>query len=329
MTKHQLKRMPVYMAIFLLIFYVTQILMTPGKMDFSFIFWEGKPIVFPLITAVVLTVLVYRFVYLKEIAIFFKDLYQNKRLILSLAKNDFKTKYAGSYFGIIWAFVQPVCTILVFWFVFEIGFRSAPMQDVPFALWLSCGLVPWFFFSEALNGATNAFMEYSYLVKKVVFKISVLPVVKILSALLVHCFFIVFLFALFACYQIYPTIASLQIFYYTFCLCALVVGLSFITASIVVFFKDLGQLINIVLQFGMWLTPIMWSIDIMPDKFLGIIKINPMYYIVDGYRNAMIYGQPLFYDVKLTLYFWVITISLFVIGIVLFRKLRPHFADVL
>jgi len=290
---------------------------------------NDKPIIIPILIATIMTVLIYRYVYLKEIATFFKDLYQNKRLIVSLANNDFKTKYAGSYFGVIWAFIQPICTILVFWFVFEIGFRSAPVQDVPFSLWMACGLIPWFFFSDAWSGATNAFMEYNYLVKKVVFKISVLPVVKILSALLVHCFFIVFLFALFACYQIYPTVAALQLFYYTFCLCALVVGLSFITASIVVFFKDLGQLIAIILQFGMWLTPIMWSIDIMPAKFLGIIKMNPMYYVVDGYRNAMIYGHPLFYDVKLTLYFWVVTISLFVIGIVLFRKLRPHFADVL
>lgn len=289
----------------------------------------SKPILWPLMIAIILTVFFYRYVYLKEIAAFFRDLYQNKRLIFSLAVNDFKTKYAGSYFGIVWAFVQPVCTILVFWFVFEIGFRSSSVSDVPFALWLSCGMVPWFFFSDAWNGATNAFMEYNYLVKKVVFKISVLPVVKILSALFVHCFFIAFLFILFACYQLYPTVAAFQIIYYTVCLCALLVGISFITASIIPFFKDLGQIISILLQFGMWLTPVMWSIDIMPVKFLGIIKLNPMYYIVDGYRNAMIYGQPLFYDMKLSLYFWVVTVSLFVIGIVLFRKLRPHFADVL
>ena len=79
----------------------------------------------------------------------------------------------------------------------------------------------------------------------------------------------------------------------------------------------------------MWLTTIMWSIDIMPAKYLSLIKLNPMYYIVDGYRNALITGLPLFSDVKLSLYFWVVTICLFVIGIVLFRKLRPHFADVL
>lgn len=327
--KQQLKRLPVYMIIFVSIFYVAQILVTPGSLNFSLKFWENKAIFIPLGIATILTVLIYRFVYLKEIVTFFKDLYQNRKLIFSLAKNDFRAKYTGSYFGIVWAFVQPVCTILVFWFVFEIGFRSAPVSDIPFALWLACGLVPWFFFSEAWNGATNAFIEYSYLVRQVSFKISVLPIIKIMSALFVHCFFILFLMLFFMCYRIYPTVAVFQIVYYAFCMCALVVGISFITASIIVFFKDLGQIISIILQFGMWLTPIMWSIDIMPAKFLGIIKMNPMYYIVDGYRNAMIYGHPLFYDVKLALYFWVLTISLFVIGIVLFRKLRPHFADVL
>lgn len=326
--KQQLKRMPVYAAIFVLVFFISQVLFTPGAANLSLKMTE-KSIFLPLVIATVLTVLVYRFVYLKEIAVFFKDLYQNKGLILSLAKNDFKAKYTGSYFGIIWAFVQPVCTILVFWFVFEVGFRTSSVSDVPFALWLSCGMIPWFFFADAWNGATNAFIEYSYLVKKVVFKISVLPVVKIVSSFFVHCFFIVFLLLLFSAYRIYPTLAALQIVYYAFCLFVLILALSFITASIVVFFRDMGQIISVILQFGMWLTPIMWSIDIMPESLSGVIKLNPMYYIVQGYRNAMIYGEPLFFDVKLTIYFWVVTVTLFVIGAVLFRKLRPHFADVL
>jgi len=329
MVKQQLKRLPVYVGIFCMLFLVLNILLTPGTINLSKMKILTKYGLTAMIGASVLTWLIYRYVYLKEIVIFFRDLWQNKWLIFSLAKNDFKTKYAGSYLGIVWAFVQPICTILVFWFVFEIGFRSAPMSDVPFALWLSCGLIPWFFFSEAWNGSTNAFIEYSYLVKKVVFKISVLPIVKIISALFVHCFFVVFLLVLFSLYQLYPTVHALQIIYYMICLCALTVGLSFITASIVIFFKDLGQIINIFLQFGMWLTPIMWSVDIMPQGLLGFIKINPMYYVVEGYRNALIYGQPLVYDVKLTFYFWTVTICLFIIGIVLFRRLRLHFADVL
>ena len=107
------------------------------------------------------------------------DLYRNRRLVMKLAKNDFKTRYAGSYFGTIWAFVQPVVTILVYWFVFSVGFRSNTDElGIPFVLYLVAGIVPWFFFSDALSGGTNALIEYNYLVKKVVFNISVLPVVK-------------------------------------------------------------------------------------------------------------------------------------------------------
>ena len=94
------------------------------------------------------------------------ELMQNRHLIWNLSKNDFKTKYAGSYLGIIWAFVQPVVTILVYWFVFQVGFRSQEVVNFPFVLYLTCGMVPWFFFQDALNGGTTALIEYSYLVKR-------------------------------------------------------------------------------------------------------------------------------------------------------------------
>lgn len=94
------------------------------------------------------------------------ELIQNRHLIFELSKNDFKTKYAGSYLGIVWAFVQPIVTVLVYWFVFEIGLRSGSVGDTPFVLWMVAGLVPWFFFSDTLNSGTNALIEYSYLVKK-------------------------------------------------------------------------------------------------------------------------------------------------------------------
>ena len=100
----------------------------------------------------------------------------DRKLITQLAGNDFKTKYAGSYLGIVWAFVQPVVTILVYWFVFS-AVRNPAGREVPFVLWMMAGLVPWFFFQDALNSGAGALIEYSYLVKKVVFKIEVLPVI--------------------------------------------------------------------------------------------------------------------------------------------------------
>ena len=177
---------------------------------------------------------------MKQLMTIPSEFYQNRKLIWTLAKNDFRTKYAGSYLGIIWAFVQPVVTVMVYWFVFGVVRQGAP-KAVPFVLWLVCGLVPWFFFQEALVQSTNALIEYSYLVKKVVFRVSLLPMIQILSALLVHCFFVVVLFIMFGCYGYWPNIYNLQVFYYLFgCIC-LVFGMSLLTSSLMVFMKEINQ----------------------------------------------------------------------------------------
>lgn len=258
------------------------------------------------------------------------EFFREKGLIWNLSKNDFKTKFAGSYLGIIWAFVQPVVTVLVYWFVFQVGLRTPRTSNHPFVLWLMAGIVPWFFFSEALSGGTNALIEYSYLVKKVVFKIDILPMVKSISSLFVHLFFIMFVSTLCWCYGYMPGIHSLQLIYYVVCNFVLVLGLVYMTSAVVVFFKDLSQIINIVLQVGIWMTPIMWDANILGSGVLRFIfKLNPMYYIVDGFRDALLGDSWLGDKVMWTIYFWVLAAGIFMAGATIFRKLKIHFADVL
>ena len=265
-----------------------------------------------------------------------KELISNRKLIFNLAKNDFKTQFAGSYLGIFWAFVQPIVTVLVYWFVFEKGLKAGSVNmrgdlQIPFVLWLIAGIVPWFFFQDAINGGTNALVQYSYLVKKVVFKISILPIVKIVSALFVHLFFVAFALVLFACYQMYPDLYTLQLLYYTLCMVVMVLGLCYATCAIVVFFKDLTQIINIILQIGIWLTPIMWNIDAMDMNpiLIKIIKMNPMYYIVSGYRDSLINKVAFWERGWINLYFWLFCLIVLFGGFKIFKKLKVHFADVL
>ena len=281
---------------------------------------------------------------MKKILALPAELYQNRKLVLSLAKNDFKTKYAGSYLGIVWAFIQPIVTILVYWFVFSVGLKAGTVSDYPFVLYLVSGIVPWFFFQDALNGGTNALIEYNYLVKKVVFKISILPIVKIISALFVHVFFVVFAvpeaaavffvaFALIlcACYGYTPSLYTLQIIYYSVCTFLFVLGLVYATSAIVIFFRDLTQIISIFLQVGVWLTPIMWDINMLSSHpwLIKLFKLNPMYYVVTGYRDSMLGHIGIWNHASWTIYFWVVTILLFGLGSVIFKRLKPHFADVL
>jgi len=267
--------------------------------------------------------------YLKIFLDFIKDIIISRKLIFSLAKNDLKVKYLGSYLGIFWAFVQPIISILIFWFVFQVGFKSAPVGNFPFILWLICGLIPWFFFSEAVTNATNSVLDNSYLVKKIVFRVSVLPIIKIISALFIHLLFIAIIFLFFASYGYMPNWYNIQIIYYLFATVVLVLGLSWITSSLVVFLKDLGQAVAIFLQFGFWLTPIFWSFKMVPEKYHLIFKLNPVYYIVEGYRNTFINHIWFWQYPNLSMYFWVETLIIFIVGALLFRRLKPHFADVI
>lgn len=264
-----------------------------------------------------------------DIVTYFQKIRANSALVWSLAKNDFKTRYAGSYLGIVWAFIQPIITVCVYWFVFTVGMGMGDMEGVPYSLWLLSGLVPWFYFSDGLTGGTNAMLEYSYLVKKVVFDIDILPFVKMLSATFIHSFFLLFTVILFIITGHPYNIHYLQLLYYSFCVFMLNLSLSYITCAVVIFFRDLSQIIGIILQIGVWLTPILWQLDMIKGGLKYIFYLNPIYYIVLGYRDSLIHRAGLFGRWQLAIYFWVVVLVLFFLGRKLFRRLQVHFADVL
>lgn len=265
-----------------------------------------------------------------------KELWQNRRMIWRLAKNDFRKRYAGSFLGVVWAMVPPVITVLMYWIVFDRIFGSGPQitadgREVPYVLFLTAGLVPWFFFTDALSSGTSALLEYNYLVKKVLFKISVLPIIKITAALFTHIFFTCVLMLIAVIYGCPPTVHWLQLLYYTVCEFIFVLGVCYTTSAVTVFFRDLQQIISIFIQVGIWATPILWNIRILDNKpvLRTIIKMNPMCYIVQGYRSAM-YEDSFFYDhFYSSTYFWLATVIIFAIGSLIFKKLKVSFADVL
>lgn len=259
----------------------------------------------------------------------FLDIFEKRELIYTLALADFRKKFVGSFLGVFWMFIQPMITVLIYFFVFQMGFKSQPVSDVPYVLWLIAGIVPWFFFNESWGGATNCLYEYSHLVKKMVFKVSILPIIKIAASFLVHLIFIWIMIIVYLISGEDPSIWWLQILYYSFCAAFLSLGLSYITASANVFFKDMGQLVQVFLQIGMWMAPIMWSETMMPEKIRWIVKLNPFYYIVEGYRDCMIRHIGFWQHGKAGIYFWCVSAVLFAVGTALFKKLKPHFADVL
>lgn len=266
---------------------------------------------------------------MKSICEILHDIFVSRRLIWNLAKNDFKVKYVGSYLGTFWAFINPLVTILLYWFVFQFAFGSGDVDGHPFVLWLIGGLVPWFFIQDTITNGTNALLEYAYLVKKVMFKVSVLPTIKIISACFIHIVFMVVVMGIYIFLGYIPQVYALQLIYYFVCATVLGLALVYVTSSVVLFVRDLGQFIAVFMQVFMWSTPIMWNINIVPATYQWIFKLNPAYYVVVGYRNSLLYNISMLDDPLYTLYFWVVVIVLLIMGTTIFRKLRPHFADVL
>jgi ABC-type polysaccharide/polyol phosphate export permease len=258
------------------------------------------------------------------------DIWVKKRLIFSLSINDFKKKYSNSYLGLCWSFIQPLINIGVFWFVFSVGFRAADIEEgIPFILWLVCGLIPWYYFSDVLIGGSNVLYEYSYMLKQMVFRPGILPFMKIFSSLITHMFFIILIIIIAAIYKFPFSIYYLQIIYYIICSMYLLLGLVWLTSSLKVFLPDTSEIIGVVLQIGLWVTPIMWNVKMIPEKYQWIIKLNPIFYIVNGYRDTFINKIWFWERYTWVIYYFTLTSFLFVLGALVFKKLQPHFNDVL
>lgn len=256
-----------------------------------------------------------------------REIFSDRRLMLDLSLKDMQRRFAGTYFGMVWVFLQPLLTIIIYWAVFQFGFRSGDVDDMPFVLWFISGIICWLFVSEAIMSASNSFLEYSYLIEKVKFNINILPMVKILSGFYIHLFFVAIVVVICAIFKVYPSLMFFQLIYYMFATIVNVFALTLLTSSIVVFFRDMNQIINIVLLFGMWGTPIAWNINIFTEDIQNILKLNPFYYLVEGYRDALL-GRKWFWEEPwLGIYFWLVTFVMLFVGVKIYVRLKPHFAD--
>lgn len=266
---------------------------------------------------------------LKSFYYFIRLLFLQRHLILSMAKREVANQYVGSLLGFIWTIIHPLVVIVVLWVVFSVGFRVQPTQNVPFVVWLTSGMAAWLLFVEIVSSSAGVVVSNAHLVKKTLFHCQILPVVKIAASLITHSIFLVVLIGLIIFQKMPFSFYFLQFLYYLFGLVVFALGLGWAVAALNVFIRDVSQIVAVMIQIGFWGTPIFWDINIMPPNWQIIFKLNPMYYVVQGYRDSFIYFTPFWAHPYQTLYFWTVAASLFVLGALIFQKLKPQFADVL
>jgi lipopolysaccharide transport system permease protein/teichoic acid transport system permease protein len=257
------------------------------------------------------------------------QLVQHRRIVWLLALRNIQDRYTGTLGGALWAILNPLLQLLVFWFVFGVGLRMQSDAGQPFVLFLFCGLIPWMTFNEILTSSASCITSRAYLVKKIAFPMEVLPSTHLIAALFTHCIMLVILGVMLIAYEALPGMGLLLLPYYLFALCALAAGLSMLLAAAAVFFRDVLQGLGVVLNIWFWVTPIVWPPTMAARSLQPLLDYNPAYYVVAGFRDSLLSQSLVLPDPVQSVYFWAVVVVLWIAGVVVFTRLKPSFADVL
>lgn len=261
----------------------------------------------------------------------FLSAYNHYPLILQMVKREVIGRYRGSFLGLLWSFVNPVLMLTVYTFVFGFVFKARWGQGDPdkyeFALVLFAGLILFNLFSECIGRAPGLILANINYVKKVVFPLEILPWVALGSALfhssISLCVLLTFL-ALIG-HDFFWTMLYLPIVLLPFLL--LIMGLSWLLASIGVFIRDVGQLIGMALTVLMFMSPIFYPLSALPESIRPYLLLNPLTFVVEQVRNILLWGlQP---DWRYLAVYSLVSLVVAWLGLLFFSKTRKGFADVL
>ena len=250
-------------------------------------------------------------------------------MIYVMAMSDLKNRYVGSFFGFFWSVIQPFLLVSVFWFVFTLGFKINSYGDFPFLIWFLCGFAPWSYFNEMMQLTTQSVINHQALIKRTLFPSEVLPFIYLLSTSVGHMVMLCFLVIIAPIQGISFSWYWLQLPYYWLAMSVFTIGLGWLASGINVFLRDVGQMIPVIMQIWFWATPVFWNLKMFPEHYHWILKSNPMYYIVQGYRDSILLKKGFWESGNLTLFYWTIALTTFVIGGILFKRLQREFADLM
>jgi ABC-type polysaccharide/polyol phosphate export permease len=253
------------------------------------------------------------------------DLWAVREVVRSLAEREFRVRYTQAVLGVAWAVLTPLALMVIFTLLFS---RVARVDtgDVPYAVFAYIGLVPWTFFSVAVLQAGMSLLTNAPLIQKVAFPREVFPVASVVVAGIDTLISLVPLAILLVITGTVPQPTSAWVPLLVLVQLAMVLGVSFALSAIIVFFRDLRHGLPIILQLGLFATPVAYGIEAVPERYLLLYAaINPLGPVIDGYRRTVLFGEPPAWD---QLGVAAISASLiFLGGYVLFKRLEGTLAD--
>lgn len=254
---------------------------------------------------------------------FISDLWQYREMMFSLVRRDLKSRYKGSVLGFFWMFLNPLLQLAVYTVVFSTIMRNGIDK---FYLFLFVALVPWIFFSTCLSAGSSVIFAQQDMIKKIYFPREILPISFTISQFvnMLLSFIVIFVVVMFSKVDI-NLLALLYLPVIMFIEFILALGVTFLASALTVYFRDLEHILGIVSMAWMYLTPILYPVDFVPEKYAGFFYLNPMTSIIIAYRDILYYGRlPEMGTLLNAILMGIIVLS---IGKISFTKLQRGFAE--
>jgi lipopolysaccharide transport system permease protein len=251
-------------------------------------------------------------------------------MIKSLVVRDIRARYVGSFLGLFWSVIHPLSQLAIYYFVFSVILKvklGPEYGGTHFAVWLLVGLLPWMLFSEVVMRAPSAVLEQANLIKKTVFPSEILPFSHLAAALVNHFIALSVIMSFIVFIGAGLSLKALLLMPYMIGVGISAMGLSWLLSAFNVFLRDIGQIIGVFINIWFYFTPIFYPKSLIPDSLQWLLELNPMLHAVEGYRMGLLGQNPP--DIFGLVYLFTVGIFLFVIGGLVFKRLKPAFADVL
>lgn len=260
--------------------------------------------------------------------------FQNIYRIYCIAKYELLADMRDSKFGIFWNFASPAIQVFTYWLIFGIAWNRKPVGDIEYLPWLVVGYAAWWFVQPCIQSGCNAIFSKTNVITKMKFPVSVLPATICAKEFFNHCCMLVIAFVTISLCGYRPNIYWIQLIYYAFCAFVFVEAVSMILSVLTMLWRDVKKLVTSLMRMLMYFSPVIWEChfnESVPhyEMLNYIMKLNPVYYIINGYRDSVFYNTGFWNHPALSAYFWIVTLALFVIGCMLMYKFKRKFIDLI
>lgn len=257
-----------------------------------------------------------------------EECWKNRYRLWRLSSYDVKVRNSETAFGFLWNFFNPALQIFVYWFVFAIGLRSsAPVEGYSYLIWMIFGIMPWFFINSAIMSSTTSIVAFRSVLKRMKFPVGIVPAKAVLSAFIEHLWAMLVVIALFFLCGYRMGVHAVNLLYFMACALAFLLGFGLFASAVNVVFRDFQKIMNSILRLLFYLSPVVWSQDSLPEHLKFALRLNPIAYIIDGYRESILYNHSLMFHSRQAVYFWCVTILLLLAGAAVHDRLCRQFMD--